>query len=146
MFIQHLLRYVYAALLEFYLLNMLVSGDISMIHIDLISVWLACDVTVITGIQSWECFVSALSQVKSDFPSENSPRAAEDLNIIGPLASRIPTAKSGISPGRVVENLHHHHQSREGAGGSCADPSFKWGLKTGHFYRFIRTFRTSWLP
>ena len=27
-----------------------------------------------------------------------------------------------------------------------ADPaSFKWALKTGHFYRFIRTFRTSWV-
>ena len=49
---------------------------------------------------------------------------------------RIPTAKSGISLGPFVELM-----ARSGEG---ADPaSFKWALKTGHFYRFIRTFRTS---
>ena len=81
-----------------------------------------------------------VSQVKSDFPSarESELWAAEDLNIIGPLASRIPTAKSGISLGPFVELM-----ARSGEG---ADPaSFKWALKTGHFYRFIRTFRTSWV-
>ena len=31
-----------------------------------------------------------------------------------------------------------------GGGRPRPDTSFKWGLKTGHFYRFIRTFRTSW--
>ena len=51
---------------------------------------------------------------------------------------RIPTAKSGISLGPFVELM-----ARSGEG---ADPaSFKWALKTGHFYRFIRTFRTSWV-
>ena len=59
---------------------------------------------------------------------------------------RIPTAKSGISLGRTIEPTN---LGREGGGGALvklSDPSFKWGLKTGHFYRFIRTFRTSWLP
>ena len=51
---------------------------------------------------------------------------------------RIPTAKSGISLGPFVELM--------AGSGEGADPaSFKWALKTGHFYRFIRTFRTSWV-
>ena len=129
-------------------LNRSVFYHISMIHIDLISCHhcplMSPDVTVITGIQSWKCFVSVRSN-QSFHQSEEW--AAEDLNIIGPLASRIPTAKSGISRGLQDHSPVHHYQGERGGAGrkryKLLYSSFKWGLKTGHFYRFIRTFRTS---
>ena len=53
----------------------------------------------------------------------------------------------GSIPYCEVRNLPAaaHWSLERGAGGRPRpDTSFKWGLKTGHFYRFIRTFRTSW--
>ena len=83
-----------------------------MIHNDRISVSMLWDVTVITGIQSWECFLSG--QIRLSISSQWSAGAAEDLNIIGPLAGRIPTAKSGISPGLQDHSPVHHYQGGEG--------------------------------
>ena len=93
---------------------------------------------MITAISSVSCVMSLsnLFSVRSDQTFHQLELASQDLNIIGPLVCRSPTAKSGISLGPFVELM-----ARSGEG---ADPaSFKWALKTGHFYRFIRTFRTS---
>ena len=67
---------------------------------------------------------------KQDFQSPLSITLAPRTGV------RFPTAKSGICPRRPTEAWS--------GGRPRPDTSFKWGLKTGHFYRFIRTFRTSW--
>ena len=118
-----------------------------------------CVVDVITGMSCVQSLSQSVWPVRSD-QTLHPGLASQDLNITGPWsAGGLPpppwSAGVQLRSQELASGIKITVQSTitrvEGEGGGWKRykllySSFKWGLKTGHFYSFIRTFRTSWSP